>query len=164
MRTLFLLVLSVAMFITSPLAAQDKDLVDTGQGIKYTKPSGWVQADKKKGAVSGLHAAGDKKSQIEFRFAKITADRAKSYFATFHTQLGKAKLKRVKEGEKKSYGKFDGMLTEYAAGKDDTSKALFVFEFTTAEGAWLVVGMFDGRARDKHLESYEALLGSLAAD
>jgi len=161
-RILFFTVLA---FFASIGFATAEDTVDTKQGLKYERPTGWVQSPAKKGTVSALKKSGDEKSQIEFRFAKIANDRAESYFTTFHNSLLKAKLERVGSGAAKKYGKLSGKLTEYKTGKGASAKSLFVYEFTTANGgAWLAVGMFDARSRDAYLKDYEVLLGSCAVE
>ena len=81
----FLSVIFVVASLSGAAFADDKDLVDTKSGLTYIKPPGWALVQTpKKGAVSALHAADDKKSQIEFRFASLTSDKAQQYFTTFH--------------------------------------------------------------------------------
>lgn len=160
MRILSILLL--LLLLSPPAFADDPDLVDTKQGLTYTKPAGWVIAPAKKGAVSALRAAGESKSQIELRYAKITGTHAVSYFSTFHSSLVRGKLARVGEGEAKTYGELKGKLTEYTMGVGDKQRSLVVFEFTTDVGAWLVIGMFDAGRRDEDLVALEKLLGGVA--
>lgn len=154
----FLCLMLCFVFATPALAQDDPDRVDAGEGLSYVKPDGWVVSPPRKGAVSALHKAGDEKSQIELRFAKIEADRAPSYFATFHASLAKANLTRVTAAQQREYGVLKGAVTEYGAGSGARGKSIFVFEFTTATGAWLVVGMFNAAARDAYLADLETLL------
>lgn len=154
---------AISIFV-APVYADERDKIDTGQGLTYEKPSGWTETPNKKGTASALVAAGDDTSQIELRYAKIEGEQARNYFATFHTSLSKAKLQRVGEGTEKKFGKLEGVLTEYSTGEGAKQKVLFVFEFSTSGGVWLVVGMFDARQRDEHLKSYEGLLASVVAE
>ena len=158
-RLILLAAFLLTSFASAGAFAQDGDVINTKNGLTYVKPSGWVDAGPSKGAVSRLHEAGDKKTQIELRFTPVTGDKAKSFFSAFHSSLSRKKLER-KSNAAKTYGALSGTLSEYVAKTSSATKSIFVFEFTTDDGAWLGVGMFDGAKRDQALVAFEALLKS----
>ena len=160
MRIVFLVLIALTL-VTGHAWADDKDVVDTGKGLKFEKASGWAQAPNKKGVVAALSAAGDEQSQIEFRWAEVDSKKAKQYFNSFHASLVGAKLKKIGEAQKKTFGSVAGTLTEYeATGKSGTTRVL-VFQFSKDGAAWLVVGMFDGTKRDAYLADLEKILATI---
>lgn len=167
MRTTLLSLLALfalALGSSTALAQDDgEDKVDTGKGLSFSKPSGWVIAPTKKGAVAAMYAAGDKRSQIEFRFSRVDDGKAKQYFTSFHGSLVGAGLQKSGEGEAKTYGKLQGKLSQYVTD-GSTPMRLYVFEFSSKKGAWLIVGMFDDTQADKYLVDYEKLLTAVVVE
>lgn len=164
MRSISLAIVSLLMLaLTAPAHADDKDTIDTGKGLTFSKPGGWVDAGKKKGAVAALKSSSDEKSGIEFRYAEISAAKSTSFFNSFHASLVGAGLEKKGKSESKTYGKLKGTLVEYTTSqKEGEGMRVFVFQFHRGNGAWLVVGMFDAGKRDAHLSDYEAMLTTVA--
>ncbi len=152
------------MLLGASATAQDaKELVDTGKGVKFQKASGWAEAAKKKGTVAVLKAAGDERSEVEFRWSQVEGNKVKQYFNSFHASLTGAGLKRVDKGKQAKYGGVDGRLTEYeAANADGTTTSVYVYEFSAANGAWLVVGMFLSEEKAKRFAELESMLKTIA--
>ena len=169
MRTTFLTLIALLSLLALPATtgaqekAQKPDVVDTGKGLTFKKPAGWVVAPKKKGTAAALYAAGDKQSQIEFRFAEIAGEKAERYFHSFHGSLASAGLRKAEEGKAKKYGKLSGTLTVYSSSGEDPMK-LYVYQFTHGGAAWLVVGMFNGEQAENYLKDYEKLLGLVVVE
>jgi hypothetical protein len=163
MRAFLLSIVSLLVLaVAAPASADDGAVIDTGKGLQFSRPDGWVDAGKKKGTVAALRAAGDKKSGIEFRYARVTAEKSVAYFNSFHARLVEAGLQK-QESESKEYGELRGKLTEYATSTDgDEGLRLFVFQFHRDDAAWLVVGMFDAEQRNNYLKDYEALLTAIS--
>ena len=138
------------------------ETVDTGEGAKIGVPDGWVKMKPRKTSVALFQAKDDANAQIDIRVAPVTKDKSDQFFTTFHATLLSAGMKKSGEKENGEVKGIKGAETEYTAKKKGTEYTVVVVQFYQGEKAWLVVGMFPAKKRDRFYKGFTALLNAFS--
>lgn len=167
----FALVLAIsltALTLSSAAFAQEGrvDAVTKTLGsetVTMVKPEGWVVGAAPRGSAMLLRAAGDESSQIEVKFTPgVSADMATSFFASFHTQLRKAGMRKQGDDQKIDLGPLaKATLIEYALVSDSKPFRMIIVQAHRASGAYMIIGFFPEFSRDKHFESMKSFISSM---
>lgn len=172
MRGLMAAVVLVMLGLASVGQAQEEDtdrpemrarvVVDEISGAKLTRPEGWVVGKKGKGVAAIFRAAGDPEAQIEVRVSPhVKADQRKSFFASFHANLQKAGFVKKQVLEEATYAENTGVETEYETSSKKRVFRLVVWQFHREETAFMVVGFFPTKSRDRFYPDYQAVIESM---
>ncbi|AWV89700.1 hypothetical protein DN745_10250 [Bradymonas sediminis] len=142
-----------------------KVIKDSESGSAVTRPDGWVQGKSGKGVLATFHAAGDKKAQIEVRLSPhVKEDQGEIFFASFHSSLQKAGFTRDEVREKQTYEGKTGVETEYKTTSGKKEFKMIIWQFQQDDAAYLVVGFFPAKGRDKYYGDFKKVIESLKVD
>jgi hypothetical protein len=152
--------------------AQDEDadrpemrarvVVDKASGAQLTRPEGWVVGKKGKGVAAVFRAAGDPEAQIEVRVSPhVKADQRKSFFTSFHANLQKAGFVKKQVNAAAAYKDKQGVETEYETSSKKRAFRLVVWQFHREDTAFIVVGFFPTKTRDRYYPDFQAVIESM---
>src|SRR5690554_3740661 len=142
-----------------------KVITDSESGSSVTRPDGWVQGKPGKGVLATFHAAGDKKAQIEVRLSPHVKDQqGEIFFASFHSSLQKAGFTRDEVRPKTSYGGKMGVETEYKTTSKKQQFRMIIWQYQHGDSAYLIVGFFPEKGRDKYYSDFQQVIASLKVD
>lgn len=177
LRICWIAILLVGFSLSSTAFAQDeksekdtpdmraKVIKDAESGSAVTRPEGWVQGKSGKGVLATFHAAGDKKAQIEVRHSPhVKEKQGEIFFASFHSSLQKAGFTRDEVREAQTYGGKEGVETEYKTTSEKRKFRMLVWQYHHDDSAYLVVGFFPDKGRDKYYSAFQEVITSLEVD
>lgn len=176
-RICWVMILLAGLSLSPVAFAQDKEsegdssgmrakvITDSDTGSAVTRPDGWVRGKAGKGVVASFHAAGDKKAQIEVRLSPHVKDKqGEIFFASFHSSLQKAGFTRDEVRAEQSYGGKTGVETEYKTTAKKQEFRMIIWQYQHADSAYLVVGFFPEKGRDKYYSDFQQVIASLEVD
>jgi|GEM_PF-6817451 len=176
-RICWVMILLVGFSLSTNAFAQDKEpegdapdmrakvITDSESGSAVTRPDGWVRGKSGKGVLATFHAAGDKKAQIEVRLSPHVKDnQGEIFFASFHSSLQKAGFTRDEVRGEQSYGGKMGVETEYKTTSKKQQFRMIIWQYQHGDSAYLIVGFFPEKGRDKYYSDFQQVIASLKVD
>lgn len=152
--------------IATPALAQDSaaEVVQNADSTyEVQRPAGWESADgNDRAEFNFVHT--DTSAQIEvIKTQLLTPDVAEVFFDTFHDTLTNASFNQVSQEDGVTLGDHEGTRTVYSFEHSGTELNVHIFQFTTENNAWLVVGYMGAADSEALGPDFEAVVTSLSA-
>ncbi len=157
----FLIILLLALSISSVAVAQSDPVVNEEFGVTVTPPEAWEALTDDDSAVASFKH-GESQSQIQVIATPLMNDEvADVFFDTFHSTLSESDFEEVSR-EETEIGGFAGTSVTYEFTHSGVTLAIKVFEFMHDDTAWLAIGYMQDDEADEYSQAYYSVIENLS--